>query len=162
VQKSATYGRGSGVTRATLAVFGADQVGAAWMDKRNFSTAYDIYGAISRDGGRRFGKNEIVQDSFGENFSQWHPAISGAADGALVVAWDDDRDGSSDIQLSWKTAHGWSEDLAVPAASGPGEQAHPALALDSRGNLHLLWLDYLEKGQPTRIFYAMGKRTAVN
>jgi hypothetical protein len=162
VQKSATYGRGSGVTRATLAVFGADQVGAAWMDKRNFSTAYDIYGAISRDGGRRFGKNEIVQDSFGENFSQWHPAISGAADGTLAVAWDDDRDGSSDIQLSWKTAHGWSEDLAVPAASGAGQQTHPAIALDSRGDLHLLWLDYLEKGQPTRIFYALGKRTAGN
>lgn len=159
VQKSAIYGRGSGVTRATLAVFGADQVGAAWMDKRNFSTAYDIYGAISRDGGRRFDKNEMVQDAFGENFSQWHPAISGAADGALAVAWDDDRDGSSDIQLSWKTAVGWSEDLAVPPASGPGEQAHPAIALDSRGNLHLIWLDYLEKGQPTRIFYVMGKRT---
>ena len=159
VQKSATYGRGSGVTRATLAVFGADQVGAAWMDKRNFSTAYDIYGAISRDGGRRFGKNEMVQDSFGENFSQWHPAISGAADGTLAVAWDDDRDGSSDIQLSWRTADGWSEDLAVPPASGTGEQVHPAVALDSRGNLHLIWLDYLEKGQPTRIFYVMGKRT---
>ncbi len=161
VQKSATYGRGSGVTRATLAVFGADQVGAAWMDKRGMSTGYDIYSAISRDAGRRFGKNEIVQDSFGENFSQWHPAISGAADGALAVAWDDDRDGSSDIQLSWKTADGWSEDMAVPPASGAGQQAHPAIAFDSRGNLHLIWLDYRDKGQPTRIFYAMGKRNAV-
>ena len=158
VQKSATYGRGSGVTRATLAVFGADQVGAAWMDKRGFSTGYDIYGAISRDGGRRFGKNESVQDSFGDNFSQWHPAICGAADGALVVAWDDDRDGSSDIQLSWKTADGWGENLAVPPASGAGEQAHPSIALDSHGNLHLIWLDYSEKGQPTRINYVMGKR----
>ena len=161
VQKSATYGRGSGVTRATLAVFGADQVGAAWMDKRGFSTGYDIYGAISRDAGRHFGKNEIVQDAFGENFSQWHPAISGAVDGALAVAWDDDRDGSSAIQLSWKTADGWSEDLAVPPASGAGQQTHPAIAFDSRGNLHLVWLDYLDKGQPTRIFYAMGKRNEV-
>jgi len=158
VQKSATYGRGSGVTRAALAVSGADQVGAAWMDKRGFSTGYDIYGAISHDGGRRFGKNESVQDSFGDNFSQWHPAISGAADGALAVAWDDDRDGSSDIQLSWKTADGWGENLAVPPASGAGEQTHPSLAIDSRGNLHLIWLDFPEKGQPTRIFYAMGKR----
>ena len=160
VQKSATYGRGSGVTRAALAVFGADQVGAAWMDKRGYSTGYDIYGAVSRDAGRHFGKNESVQDSFGDNFSQWHPAISGAADGTLAVAWDDDRDGSSDIQLSWKTASGWSEDLAVPPASGAGQQTHPAIAMDSHGNLHLIWLDYLDKGQPTRIFYAMGKRTA--
>jgi len=159
VQKSATYGRGSGVTRATLAVFGGGQVGAAWMDKRGYSTGYDIYGAISRDAGRRFGKNEIVQDSFGENFSQWHPAICGGADGALAVAWDDDRDGSSDIQLSWKTTDGWSEDLAVPPASGAGQQAHPAIAIDNRGNLHLIWLDYLDKGQPTRVFYVMGKRT---
>jgi len=158
VQKSDTYGRGSGVTRATLAVFGADQVGAAWMDKRGMSTGYDIYSSISRDAGRHFGKNEIVQDSFGDNFTQWHPAISGAADGALVVAWDDDRDGSSDIQLSWNTADGWSEDLAVPPASGPGQQAHPSIAMDSRGNLHLIWLEYLEKDQPTRIFYVMGKR----
>lgn len=160
VQKSATYGSGSGVTRAALALFGSDQVGAAWMDKRGMSTGYDIYSAFSRDAGRRFGKNEIVQDSFGDNFSQWHPAISGAADGTLAVAWDDDRDGSSDIQLSWKTADGWSEDLAVPPAAGPGQQVHPAIALDSRGNLHLIWLDYLDKSQPTRIYYAMGKRTA--
>lgn len=158
VQKSATYGRGSGVTRATLAVFGGGKVGAAWMDKRGTSTGYDIYSAISDDAGRRFGKNQIAQDEFGNNFSQWHPAIGGAADGALAVAWDDDRDGSSDIQLAWKTADGWSENLAVPPASGAGQQVHPAIALDGRGNLHMIWLDYPEKGQPTRIFYVMGKR----
>ena len=102
----------------------------------------------------------MVQDSFGENFSQWHPAIGGAADGALAVVWDDDRDGSTDIQLSWKTPDGWSEDLAVPPASGPGQQAHPSITLDEHGHLHLVWLDYQEKGQPTRVFYVMGKRSA--
>lgn len=157
VQKSTVYGRGSGVTRVALVVFGSDQVGATWMDKRGVSTAYDIYAAVSRDGGRHFGKNEMVQDSFGDNFAQWHPSISGAADGTLAVVWDDDRDGSSDIQLSWKTAQGWSDDMAVPPASGPGQQANPSITIDSKGNLHLVWLDFLEKGQPTRIYYVMGK-----
>lgn len=159
VQKSATLGRGSGVTRAALAVFGKDRVGAAWMDKREFRTGYDIYGAISTDGGRRFGANEMVQDAFGESFTQWHPAIAGNAEGLLAVAWDDDRDGTSDIQLSWKTPTGWSDDVVIPPASGPGQQTNVSIALDERGNLHVVWIDTEEKGMPTRLYYAFGKRS---
>lgn len=159
VQKSTDYGSGNGVTRAALTLFGADQVGAVWMDKRGFSTGYDVYAARSHDGGRHFGKNEGVQDSFGDNFSQWHAAIGGNASGVLAVVWDDDRDGSPDILLSWQTANVWNDNLSVAPASGAGQQTNPAIAIDSRGDLHLIWVDSADKDQPTRIFYALGKHT---
>ena len=77
VQKSTKYGRGSGVTRAAATSFGKKNVAVTWMDKRGFRTGYDIYAAISSDGGKTFGPNQQVQDSFGENITQWNPAIAG-------------------------------------------------------------------------------------
>ena len=157
VEKSTRYGSGSGVTRAALVAFGGRQVAAAWMDKRNDKTAYDIYGAFSRDDGVTFGANELVQDAFAEEFAQWHPAIAGGMRGRIVVAWDDDRDGTSNIWYAWKTNAGWSGDHTFAAASGKGQQTNPSITLDDQNNLHVLWIDQETDGGPSRLFYARGR-----
>lgn len=158
VQKSEQYGRGSGVTRAALSVFGNGQIAATWMDKRGYQTAYDIYAALSRDGGASFGANELVQDAFADQYAQWHPAIIGSASGQVIVAWDDDRDGSSSIWLAWKTRDGWSANFAPPpAASDNRQQTNPAIALDALGNLHLVWLEQETENSPGRVMYAVGR-----
>jgi hypothetical protein len=150
------YGKGYGVARVALARFGRDAVAAVWEDKRDFRNGYDIFGALSADG-RVFGANHRVQDDFGGNSRQWHAAVAGRRDGTLVVAWDDDRDGTSDLWLSWREGEAWSDDLAVPGASGAGEQAHPALALDGEGNLHLAWVARSEPNGPTRLLYLVAR-----
>lgn len=147
------YGRGSGVTRLALDAAGP-VLAAAWMDKRDFRGGYDIYAALSTDGGRSFGPNERVQDLFGENQPQWHPAVAVAPDGRVVVVWDDPRDGSPDLWLSWREDGAWSDDLAVPGAHGPGEQASPSLAFDARGGLHLAWVERRAAGSVLRYAYA--------
>lgn len=155
--RAADYGRGTGVARAAAAAHD-DHVVAVWADKRHFRFGYDIYAAVARYSGR-FGDNGLVQDGFAEGFEQWHASISSGG-GRLAVAWDDDRDGTSDVWLSWQTPSGWSDDLAVPGAAGPGNDSHPALALDRAGELHLVWTTRAAPDAPTRLWYLHGRLRA--
>ncbi len=157
---SAQYGAGTGAARVALARAGVRRVAAAWMDKRDFRGGYDIYAALSGEGGARFGPNELVQDMFGSTIAQWHPALAAGPGGRVAVVWDDDRDRTSDLWLSWRRPGGWSEDLAVPGASGAGEQSNPAIAIDADGDLHVAWLSQDEKHGPTRLWYVKGTVTS--
>lgn len=154
-RRSAIYGRGPGVARVGLIEHGGQGVAAAWLDKRDFTSGYDVYAAFSADG-KQFGANEKVQDEFGNAISQWHAAIGADANGRVAVVWNDDRDETPDLWISWREEGGWSADEAVPRASGPGEQSSPAVALDERGTLHLAWIDRASAESLTRIRYTQG------
>jgi hypothetical protein len=151
-------GRGLGVTRVALAALDDARLAAAWMDKRDPFTGYDIYAALSADGGAAFGRNELVQDQFGNEIAQWHPAIAADRQGAVVIAWDDDRDDNHDIWIASKQPSGWSENACPPPACGPKQQSHPAVALDAAGRLHLVWIERETDDGPTRVLYSMARR----
>lgn len=150
-------GAGTGAMRPTLAAWGERGVAAVWLDKRDFLSGYDVYAALD-DGTRHFGRNIQVQDSFGDNMTQWHARIVGDAAGRLLAVWDDARDGSPDVWLSEWNGTDFDDDLAVPAAAGAGAQSDPAAALDAAGNLHLVWLDRAAEPGLTRIRYVRGER----
>ncbi len=146
-------GAGMGSMRPALAACGPSCLVAVWLDKRDFLSGYDVYAAFSQDSGRSFARNVKVQDSFGDNIAQWHPAVAASPAGRVAVAWDDERDGTADVWLSdWKGSE-FSDDLAVPGASGPGGQSDPIMLLDAGGKLHLAWLEKTEAGG-TRLKYA--------
>ncbi len=149
-------GAGMGAMRPTLSAWGKNGVAAAWLDKRDFLSGYDVYAALD-DGARRFGRNIKVQDSFGDNMVQWHARIVGHASGRLVAVWDDARDGTPDVWLADWNGEAFGDNVSLPAASGPGDQSDPVAALDDQGRLHLVWLDRDEK-LGTRIRYAQGSR----
>jgi hypothetical protein len=153
-------GKGIGVMRAVLRPFGRGGIVAVWLDKRTLAVGYDVYGALWAPGAPGFGPNEKVQDDFGDKITQWHATVAANAKGAIVAAWDDDRDETSDLWLTWRGASGWAENQAVPVASGTGEQTAPALWLDEAGRLHLLWIDRASPEAPTRLRYSRG--TPVN
>jgi hypothetical protein len=156
--QSTTYGKGHGVARVALAQYGAEQLLAVWADKRNFREGYDIYAAhYQSDNKQLFGPNMTVQDSFGGVAQQWHATVAGDGSGRLVVGWDDKRDGDTNIMLSWAEGDEWSDDFAVPGASGTGEQNHPAISLDSEGNLHLAWIERATIDGPTQVRYLLGR-----
>jgi hypothetical protein len=136
--RSVAFGAGYGVTRVALAARD-EQVVAVWMDKRDYRSGYDVYAAFSADGGEVFGANESVQDLFGANIPQRRPAVALSPQGTALVVWDDTRDDSPDLWLSWREAGDWSEDLAVPAGYGPEAHTAAAIAFDPQGGLHLLW-----------------------
>ncbi len=155
--RSTVYGRGSGVARVSLARIDGRRVAGVWSDKREFLSGYGVYAAFSEDGGRRFGANMKVHDAFGDAYPQWHPAVAGHPSGGVVAAWDDERDNTPDIWISWHREGEWSEDLALPGASGVGVQVHPAVALDRDGNLHAVWLERDALDAPTRLRYVHGR-----
>ena len=137
-KQAGDLGRGSGAMRPALAAFGA-RLAAVWLDKRDFLSGYDVYAALSDDGGASFGADTRAQDSFGDAIAQWHAAVAGNARGDLLIAWDDDRDGTADIWLTTLAGDGYGEDFTLTAISGSAHQADPAVALDDDGNLHLAW-----------------------
>jgi len=149
-------GAGTGAMRPTLAPWGERGVVAVWLDKRDFLSGYDVFAAFD-PGTRRFGKNIRVQDSFGDNMAQWHAGVVGDARGRAVALWDDARDGSPDVWLSEWDGEAFGDDLAVPAAHGPGAHADPVAALDAGGALHLVWLDR-DEAAGTRVRYARAVR----
>lgn len=151
------FGRGTGVMRVALSPYGAGDVAAVWADKRDFLAGYDVYAAFTSGGKLAFGANEKTQDDFGNEIAQWHPAIGANRQGRVAVVWDDDRDGTPDIWLAWRSASGWSDNLAVPGASGPGVQSDPSIALDEAGNLHLAWVEKADLNSPSRIRYVLGR-----
>jgi hypothetical protein len=156
---------GSGAMRAALAANGEGAVRAVWLDKRNPSSGSAVWGAVSTDGGRTFGPNQIMQDELGAAVPQWHAALAGGKAG-FVAAWDDSREGwdatdePGDVLLSWETGSAWGPDLVVPGASGEGYQGSPAIALDPPGGLHLLWIDRPDLSSPTRLRYLRGQLNA--
>ena len=159
IDRSAVYGKGHGVARVALTGYGPEQALAAWADKRDFRTGYDIYSAHYQPGKERlFGPNTIVQDDFGGLAEQWHTTVASDPSGRLVVAWDDRREENADIMLSWLEDGAWSDDFVVPGASGTGEQTHPSIRLDRQGNLHLAWVERSTPHGPTRLRYIFGKR----
>ncbi len=155
---SETTGLGSGVMRVMLAADPAGTLRAVWLDKRNANSGYAVWGAASKDGGRTFGTNQMVQDALGDAVPQWHAALAGGKIG-FVAAWDDTREGwgdtgePGDVLLSWNTDGTWSPDLVVPGASGEGYQGSPAIALDPQGDLHLIWIERDDLSSPSRLRY---------
>ncbi len=157
---------GSGVMRVALAGDRAAAVQAVWLDKRNPSSGYAVWGARSDDGGKTFGANRQVQDDLGAAVPQWHASVAAGPRG-FVAVWDDTREAwedaseAGDVVLSWQSGTtAWSEDLVVPGASGQGYQGSPVLALDPRGDLHLAWIERDDLSAPTRLRYLHGRAVA--
>lgn len=149
-------GAGGGAMRPTLSAWGGRGVAAAWLDKRDFLSGYDVYAALTAEG-RRFGRNLKAQDSFGDNMAQWHALVVGDAEGRLVALWDDARDGSADVWLSEWDGAAFGEDFSFPGGAGAGAQSDPVATFDDAGGLHVVWLDR-DDATGTRIRHARGVR----
>ena len=77
------------------------------------------------------------------------------------MAWDDYRNGDSDIWISFYDEFDeWGDDLGPAIAGGDGEQTHPSIAMDNNGNLHLIWMEKQDLFAPSRLWYSFGERKA--
>lgn len=151
------YDKGSGVTRVSMSSFSEDEFVASWMDKRRGGVGYGIFAAQGSEDS--FGPNEKVHSQQGDALPHYNPATSGNKAGDMTIAWDDYRQGDSDIWISSFTDEDeWSIDFLPEPASGKGEQSHAAIVLDDRGGLHLVWIERNTIDDPSRLWYSYGTR----
>lgn len=149
------FGQGTGAMRISMDGNGQSQVLASWLDKRDFEGGYDVYAALSEDGGKNFTKNELAQDMFGENTPQWHNTAAVSNDGKLVIAWDDTRDGLSNVYMSERINSVWSADMSLTETDEINE-THPVICFDNKGSLHIAYIERRKAG--SRIMYMQGIR----
>ena len=161
ISESWLANKGTGAMRVSLAATRAGELASTWLDKRSPGSGYAVWGAMSLDHGVTFGPNFLVQDSLGDAVAQWHASVRHGPAG-MVAVWDDARENWSDesetgdVIISWQSAEGWSEDLLVPGASGPGYQGSPVMAMDARAQLHLVWIEKDAPNAPSRLRYLRG------
>ena len=143
-------------SQATLAAAAdGSRLYAAWVH-RDGRARHVVVSRIRTDGGRLQPAPPRSADSEAPQYDQLYPAVAVAPSGLVAAAWDDPRDGTPDVWLSWRNAGGWSDDLAVPGASGPRAQRSPVLVFDPAGPLHIAWVARAGDGR-TRIFYSVGR-----
>ena len=152
------YDKGNGSTRVSIAGFAEDEIVSAWMDKRR-GGGWGIFASLGSEGGASYGPNEKVHGPIGDREPHYNPSTAGNVAGDFAVAWDDYRNGDSDVWISYYDDFDeWGDDLGPAIAGGAGEQTHPSIYLDENGDLHLLWLEKADLFAPSRLWYSLGQR----
>ena|GEM_PF-4215938 len=125
----------------SVAVDGEGVIYAVWNDARE-DTARRVYFAKSTDGGSSFGQSVRVDDSPAES-TQLNPRIAVDTSGDVYVVWQDSRSGNWDIYFSKSTDGGVSFSTPNVKVSDEGLFAKfwPMVAVDSEGNVYIVWQD---------------------
>jgi hypothetical protein len=102
---------------------------------------YDVYVAVSLDGGASFGTNINVGD--GESY-QYKSTIGVGPSGNVYVAWTDLRDdGAGDIYFASSTNGGVTFSPSIRVNSYTEDsQTYPELAIDGDEVVYVVWLDW--------------------
>jgi hypothetical protein len=120
----------------------ADNVYCVWEDNRNGDS--DIYFARSTGGGASWTNSDIQINTDVTTDGQFHPDLSLDSDGIVYVAWEDYRNGDSDIYFASSTDYGvsWTDpNLRVNNDTGFEGQYNPSIAVDFRGTIYIIWED---------------------
>jgi len=147
----------------SLAIGPLGQILVAWADFRNSTVTLppphaaageeqrwevsrmgnaDIYFSRSLDGGSTFSANVRLNDDPG-TASQSFPSLAINAQGVVAAAWEDSRNGDSDIYMTKSPDGGrmFGPNLRVNDDAGKTDQYHPSLTLGPTGRAYLIWTD---------------------
>ncbi len=114
-----------------------------WFDSPD--GAYDIYLQASADGGATWmsGATRADTDAGGAAYSAW-PRLVADDTGRVVVVWEDNRDGLTDIYANRSDDRGasWGEDVRLDGGDEPGSANSflPSVALDG-DDVFVVWHD---------------------
>lgn len=120
---------------------------AAWSDDRNGQG--DIYFTVSRNQGKSFGRNLRLNDD-SKKAVQSHPTVGVGSGGLVVVAWEDFRNGRSEIYLARSTDEGRTFEANRRVVSGGKEtiQVSPSIAVDPNGRVAVAWAQFRPHSGP--------------
>ena len=120
---------------------------AAWSDDRNENG--DIYFTVSRDRGRSFARNLRLNDDTGRAV-QSHPTVGAGSGGLVVVAWEDFRNGRSEVYLARSTDAGktFEPNRRVMSGAEGTVQVSPSIAVDPHGRVAVAWAQFRPQTGP--------------
>jgi hypothetical protein len=124
----------------SLATFSSNIICVGWDENINGNT--EIFVARSIDGGDSFGSPIRLTDSDGQT-NHSRPVLDFDSSGRLLVAWESEVLGDTDI-LVVKSQDPWGSFTSpVEASDGPmdTEQVYLDLAVDDGGIVHVVWED---------------------
>jgi hypothetical protein len=126
-----------------------DFVAVAWGASAG-AKMFDVYVAVSRDGGRTFGAPVQVNTIAGEGRlgGELPPRVSLArrsdgGDPEVIVLWNA-RGTVTSIKMSKSRDGGKSFDapIALSSADAAGDRGWPSLTVDGHGTPHAIWVDH--------------------
>lgn len=151
-------GATTGQNSPSIAASKKGDVYLAWEDKRNPRTGSDIYFARMAQNGDGFEDNIHIDDEAAENNSQNYPTIAVNENSLIVIAWDDDRSGFSDIYLSYSMDNGrsFSKNIGLGIKNEKHRTA-PSIAVDKEGNIYLIYQEREKEKKGNDIYFIKGK-----
>jgi len=115
----------------------------AWTDERNEDeTDYDIYAQRFSIYGTLLGSNFKVNDDDGETL-QRRVKIAMSGSGNFIAAWEDRRNGNTDIYAQRFASDGSAiaSNFVVNDDQSNASQSNPVIAADQAGNFVIAWND---------------------
>ncbi|MFC1761801.1 hypothetical protein ACFL6U_06945 [Planctomycetota bacterium] len=130
-----------------IAVGSDGTIHVVWEDYRDNPILGSIYYANSSDGGRSFSKDIMIGDAITPTSHQILPTIAVDDNGIVYVAWEDYRDhpDHGSVYYCMSTDNGetfLTDTMVADAETVANPQVHPAIAVDRRGSVHVVWEDY--------------------
>jgi len=113
----------------------------AWDDFRSESD-FDIYAQRFNATGTALGSNFKVNDDVG-SMDQYYPSVARGSDGRFAAAWEDYRNGDSDIYAQRFDTAGTpaGDNFRVNDDASNADQYCPSVAMSSAGDFVVTWYD---------------------
>lgn len=130
--------------RPDLAVDSINNIVVSWVDSRNGSDN-DIYlHKFDKDGNAVWGSEIKVNSDIGANSQSDATVLVDKSNNNIFVFWSDNRGGNWDIYMNKIDTNGtklWGSDIKVNTNSDASNQSFPDAAIDSIGNVYVVWSD---------------------
>jgi hypothetical protein len=146
--KRLTWNSGNSVS-PSITIDSADTIHIVWHDRT--SGNYEILYRKSADGGVNWSATKRLTWNPGNSYS---PRIGVDSSDRLHVVWYDGSPGDMEIFYKKSTNGGSSWGGSQRLTWNPGGSYHPAVALDSSSNIHIVW-DDLTPGN-NEVYYKKG------
>ncbi len=120
-----------------IAIDSAGNINVVWYDKTPGN--YDIFYSRSENNGGTWTQPVNLSSNAGQSYG---PDIVTDSEGNINVVWCDRTPGNYDIFYSRSENNGGTWTQAVNLSNNMGESASPVIAIDSAGNINVVWHDY--------------------
>jgi BNR repeat-like domain len=133
-------------TEPALAVGPDNSIHVVWSDTSKGEKNKDIFYVSSKDGGRKWAKDDLLPaiDISNTPGSSYEPVIAVGQEGAVHVAWVDTTPGETHPDIYYVRSENdcWTKPIDI--SNSPRISSHPTLACD-KGKIFLAWSDNSRK-----------------